>query len=232
MALMTPNMVAPMNPKDFFATPQNIVHKQYEALRAFFTGQYSAQEAAKRFGYTTNSFYSLIRDFRKTLSEDDPALFFFTSRKVGRKPMKRGGIINELVVNLRKKYLSVPDIKAVLDVQGYRVSERYVYNVIQKDGFERLPRRSLSIRERLGDLPGIVASLMRVGYLHIEVDGRQTLEYIEKALELNKEVSKKEHMIAACQFKALVEQGKGNWDEAERLLAHGISLARKHDFPG
>ena len=57
-------------------------------------------------------------------------------------------MIDQFIINLRKKYLSVPDIKAVLDVQGYRVSERYVYNVIQKDGFDRLPRRRLSIRER------------------------------------------------------------------------------------
>lgn len=137
-----------MNPADFFATPQNIVHKQYEALRAFFTGKCSAQDAAERFGYTINSFYSLIRDFRKTLSENDPAHFFFTSRKAGRKPLKHAGVINQLIINLRKKYFSVPDIKAVLDVQGYRVSQRYVYNVIQKDGFDRLPRRSLSIRQR------------------------------------------------------------------------------------
>ncbi|MFX1416531.1 MAG: tetratricopeptide repeat protein [Promethearchaeota archaeon] len=93
-------------------------------------------------------------------------------------------------------------------------------------------RESLSIRERLADLPGIVASLMRVGYLHIEVDGGQTLEYVEKALELNKELGKKEHMIAACQFKALVEQGRGNWEEAEQLLTKGINLAREYDFPG
>lgn len=137
-----------MNPKDFFAAPQNIVHKQYEALRTFFTGECSAQEAAKRFGYTINSFYSLIRDFKKLLSEDDPAHFFFISRRAGRKPLKRAAMIDQLIINFRKKYLSVSDIKAVLYVQGHRVSERYVYNVIQKDGFERLPRRSLSIRER------------------------------------------------------------------------------------
>jgi tetratricopeptide (TPR) repeat protein len=92
-------------------------------------------------------------------------------------------------------------------------------------------RKSLSIRERLGDLPGIVDSLMRVGYLHIEVDGTQTHEYVDRALELNKEVGNKGLINAACQYKALVEQGKGNWDEAERLLEHGINLARKHDFP-
>ena len=47
-----------MDPKTFFTSPQNTVQKQYEALRAFYTGQCSAKEAAKRFDYTINSFYS------------------------------------------------------------------------------------------------------------------------------------------------------------------------------
>ncbi len=64
--------------------------------------------------------------------------------------MKQFGKINQLIVDLRKKYLSVPDIKAVLDVQGYSVSQRYVYNAIKNDGFDRLPRRSLSNRKQAG----------------------------------------------------------------------------------
>ena len=80
-----------MNPENFFATPQNNVHRQYEALRAYFVDNYSAKKAAERFGYTINAFYSLVRDFKKTLSGDNPAQFFFTSRKAGRKPMKRAG---------------------------------------------------------------------------------------------------------------------------------------------
>jgi len=138
-----------MNTNTFFTSPNDVVHKQYEALRAFFTGECSANEAAEKFGYTINSFYSLTRDFRKKLSGDDPARYFFVSRKIGRKPIDRTGVINSLITALRKKYLSVPDIKAVLDVQGYQVSERYVYNVIKKEGFDRLPRRKLSVRERI-----------------------------------------------------------------------------------
>ena len=92
-------------------------------------------------------------------------------------------------------------------------------------------RESLSIRERLGDLPEVVESFMRVGYLHLEVDGCQALEYLEKALELNKEVGNRRHIITACQYKALVEQGRGNWDEAERLLTHALNLTRMHDSP-
>ncbi|MFQ6674559.1 MAG: transposase, partial [Fidelibacterota bacterium] len=42
-----------------------------------------------------------------------------------------------------KKHLSVPDIKALLDVQDYDLSERTIYNVVKSQGFERLPRRSI-----------------------------------------------------------------------------------------
>ena len=137
-----------MAPKEFFISPQNTIQKQYEALRAFYAGGCSAEEAANRFGYKITSFYSLTRDFKKNLSLKSPARFFFISRKAGRKPQDVTGEINQLIIALRKKYLSVPDIKAVLNVQGHQVSEKYVYNVIKKDGFARLPRRSLSSREK------------------------------------------------------------------------------------
>ncbi|MCD6193504.1 MAG: transposase [Candidatus Aminicenantes bacterium] len=137
-----------MAPKEFFISPQNTIQKQYEALRAFYAEGCSAEEAARRFGYKITSFYSLTRDFKNNLSLKSPARFFFISRKAGRKPQDVTGEINRLIISLRKKYLSVPDIKAVLNVQGYQVSEKYVYNVIKKDGFARLPRRSLSSREK------------------------------------------------------------------------------------
>ena len=137
-----------MDPKEFFISPQNTIQKQYEALRAFYAGGCSAEEAANRFGYTISSFYSLARDFKKNLSLKSPAQSFFISRKAGRKPQDVTGEMNRLIITLRKKYLSVPDIKAILDVQGYKVSEKYVYNVIKEDGFARLPRRNLLTREK------------------------------------------------------------------------------------
>ena len=137
-----------MEPITFFNSPKNIAHKQYEALRLFFITKASAQEVAKRFGYSLNSFYSLTRNFRKSLSDDNPEAFFFVTRKTGRKPLKQSAKIKKLIIALRKKYLSVQDIKAVMDVQGYQVSEKYVYNVIQKDGFGRLPRRQTMIKQK------------------------------------------------------------------------------------
>lgn len=139
-----------MEPSAFFANPQNAVQKQYEALRAFYVEKCSGEEVAKRFGYTLTSFYSLTRDFKKNLSHDKASQYFFASKLTGRKPKDETGKINQFIVDLRKKYLSVPDIKAILDVQGHSVSERYVYNVIHQEGFARLPRRNNSIREKSG----------------------------------------------------------------------------------
>ncbi len=139
-----------MNPKKFFFTPQNTVHKQYEALRSFFLEGKSAEDVAAQFGYKTSSFYSLSRDFRKRLNEEDPADNFFQSRLAGRQPKDKSGEIDELILKLRKRYLSVSDIKAVLDVQEYKVSEAYIYQVIKKDGFSRLPRRSKLIKQSDG----------------------------------------------------------------------------------
>lgn len=48
---------------------------------------------------------------------------------------------------MRKKYLSIDDIKAFLDAQGDIVSTRYIYKVIRREGFERLPRRDQTARK-------------------------------------------------------------------------------------
>ncbi len=138
-----------MNPKQFFTSPQNSTQKQYEALRAFFVGDCTAPEIAQQFGYTLNSFYSLIRDFKKKLAKDSQGSFFFAAHQRGRKPKDATGKITSMILNLRKKYLSVPDIKTVLDVQGKRVSEKYVYNILNQDGFARLPRRDVITRQQV-----------------------------------------------------------------------------------
>jgi len=70
-----------MEPTTFFANPQNIVHKQYEALRAFYVEKWSGEEVAKRFGYTLSSFYSLTRDFKKNLSHPKQQAENLTSRQ-------------------------------------------------------------------------------------------------------------------------------------------------------
>jgi transposase len=131
-----------MRPKTYFSAPRQAIHKQYEALRAFFVEGMSAEEVATAFGYSLSAVYSLVRDFRKDIATKAFTDPFFIPRKAGRKPMDETGELHRRITSLRKKYLSVPDIKAILDAQGDRVSERYVYDIITKDGFARLPRRT------------------------------------------------------------------------------------------
>lgn len=137
-----------MEPEKFFSSPQNTAQKQYEALRTFYVEKCPGEEVAKRFGYTLSSFYSITRDFQKKLKHKYPDQHFFITRASGRKPKEDANETNQLIVELRKKYISVPDIKAVLDVQGHAVSEGYIYSILKKEGFARLPRRKKSIREK------------------------------------------------------------------------------------
>ena len=137
-----------MTPENFFLNPQSINHKKYEALRAFYIDKQSGGKVAKRFGYTLSSFYSLARDFKQAISQGQPSHHFFLTKTKGRKQIDQTGEINRLIIDLRKKYLSVPDIKSVLNVHGHAVSERYICNILKKDGFARLPRRNDMIRER------------------------------------------------------------------------------------
>jgi hypothetical protein len=72
---------------------------------------------------------------------------FFISSKKGRKHKDRDGELKVLILDCRKQYLSVPDIKATLDAKGHSLSLRYIHLVLKKEGFSRLPRRSQYSRE-------------------------------------------------------------------------------------
>jgi predicted DNA-binding protein YlxM (UPF0122 family) len=53
-----------LTPEAFFKTPVLPLQRKYEALRAYYLDNLSADAIARRFGYTVMSVYSLIRDFK------------------------------------------------------------------------------------------------------------------------------------------------------------------------
>lgn len=89
--------------------------------------------------------------------------------------------------------------------------------------------QSLSIREGLEDVQGIVSSLLRVGYLHIEVNLDQALEYVERGLMLNKQLRCNGHVIFGYSCKACIELMRCNWDECEQLASQALTLVKKHN---
>jgi DNA-binding CsgD family transcriptional regulator len=48
---------------DFFIKPTQTSHKKYEALRAIYVDGLSAEQVARKFGYSIRTIYSMCRDF-------------------------------------------------------------------------------------------------------------------------------------------------------------------------
>ncbi|MEA1898337.1 MAG: transposase [Bacteroidota bacterium] len=135
-----------MEAYNFFNSPDNALQKQYEALRAYFYEGLSAKEVSQKFGYSENSLYCFASNFKKRLANKKAEERFFAPISVGRPAKKQEKKYDELIIALRKKYLSVQDIKAILDTQKKGISETYIYRLLNREGFGKLPRRSKSTK--------------------------------------------------------------------------------------
>lgn len=138
-----------MEPIIFFLSPHSVAQKQYEALRLYFVESVKAREVAKRYGYTYRGFTTIVSEFRNKLSEGNTENLFFVPSSKGRPPSPAIGNVNQTIIDLRKKYYSVSDIKIDLDSRGVKVSEKSIYNVVRKNGFSRLPRRMKASKQHL-----------------------------------------------------------------------------------
>jgi len=126
-----------------FLEPANAIHRQYEALRAYFVEGLPSQEVAARFGYTPGSFRILCHQFR----HDPEPVFFLSSRKTPR-PTPARDQTREAVIELRKQNLSIYDISQVLADRGTPHSPAAVSLILQAEGFAKLPRRAADERPR------------------------------------------------------------------------------------
>jgi hypothetical protein len=144
-----------MEPQDYFSSLEVINKKRYDALRAFFFEKRPAEEVADTYGYSLSSFYSLTRDFRLHLKQNPVEDIFFKEVALGRKQSKPPGL-EEMITALRKQNFSAEDIVGIVNSKGYPVSYGYVYNLLNAEGFARLPRRGKQEKKDL-ELPKIKA---------------------------------------------------------------------------
>jgi len=127
--------------ENYFLNPELTSHKQYEALRAYYVDKLSGKKVAEKFGYTYRGFTSLLEDFRKKIKHtpnEDP---FFIVRKKGRKEGMDKNDAESIIIELRKKYYSIPDIKVFLDAKEIKMSEKNIFKISKQNGFAKLPRR-------------------------------------------------------------------------------------------
>jgi len=141
-----------MDPVTFFQEPKTVAQKQYEALRMYFLEGAPAQEVADRFGYTYRAATSLVSAFRARLNADPSGSFFFVESTPGRKISPETTGAKAVIIEMRKKYYSVPDIKVALDGLGHNLSEKNIFNIIHAEGFSRLPRRTKLVKQQLDNV--------------------------------------------------------------------------------
>jgi hypothetical protein len=121
----------------YFLVPANPIHRQYEALRACCVDQLPGTEAAARFGYTYGSFRGLVHDFRQ-----NPNRPFFLSPATGPHLAPKKNRLRAQVIALRKQNLSIYDISRALQQADQPISPVAVSQILNQEGFARLPRRA------------------------------------------------------------------------------------------
>jgi len=137
-----------LNAKNYFLFPENKQQIKYNVLRSFFADEMSAEDVAKKYGYTVSTVYSLVRDFKAALIDNPDVDPFFVTVSRGRKPLDDEYAEN--VIIFRKNNMSVPEIKAAMDGLGMPVSSQFVSSVLKREGFARLPRRDAEAKSNVG----------------------------------------------------------------------------------
>ncbi len=121
----------------FFLSPEASLHRQYEALRAYFVEQLPSAEVATRFHYSPGSFRVLCHQFRH--DPDKRAAFFRPLPRAHPAPARDP--VRERVIALRKRNLSVYDIQRELAATDHPISINALTVLLREQGFARLPRR-------------------------------------------------------------------------------------------
>jgi len=146
-----------MDAKSYFMQYENSFKRRYDALKDFHQNNIPAKEVSEKYGYTLSSFYSISRDFNKHLALDMTEDFFFREVKLGRKQIQIKEL-DDIIIGLRKNNFSVEDIVGIVNSKDYDISYGYVYVLLRKEGFARLPRRGKEVKQSLS-VPRIKASV-------------------------------------------------------------------------
>src|SRR5260370_1213938 len=117
---------------EYFRVPAGAAQRGYEALRAYFTEEMPAAEAADRFGYSTASIHQMATLLRKG------RLNLFTETRPGPKgPRKATGTLRTRVLELRGAGHSVTEIAAACTSPGMPRPAQTVWQILDAEGRPR-----------------------------------------------------------------------------------------------
>jgi hypothetical protein len=113
-----------------FQHPASTAQRHYEICRAYFLEHLTADEVAERFQLQVHSIRTLVRDFAHH-PDLDP--FCRTAPTVERPSPKRAAI-RDRAGALRRQGHTLAEIRTQLQAEGHRVSEAYLFRVLQDEG--------------------------------------------------------------------------------------------------
>lgn len=139
MQSSTANQITTPPDQHFFLSPEFPLQRQYEALRAYFVDEESSSDVARRFGYSAGAFRVLCHQFRHN---PDKRASFFRQPQRGPQTAPARDRVRGLAVAMRKRNLSVYDMRRELAAAGHSISINSLIILLREEGFSRLPRRA------------------------------------------------------------------------------------------
>jgi transposase len=152
-----------------FQQPNSPAQRRYEICRAYFHEGSTADELAERFHLHVGTVRAIVRDFAR-----DPDInSFFASARPGRKTSPKREAIQERACELRRQGATLADIRAALKLEGFDVSESYLFRLLRRAGLAatRQHRPMRQPGEYAND-GSVVPDIADVRELSLE-DGRQ-----------------------------------------------------------
>ncbi|HUH68864.1 MAG TPA: transposase [Mycobacterium sp.] len=148
-----------------FTAPQQVNHRRYEALRAFFVDGLSYAQAGERFGYTRWGMVNLVREYRAGKLQ-----LFAPARKPGPTPGSAPAKerVRARVIELRRQGLSTYEISARLATEGTPLNRTSVGEILTEEGFGRLLRHPEPIASTSPATPGRDTRLPRTARLDFQ----------------------------------------------------------------
>jgi transposase len=133
--------MANINLLDYFIKTTSPRQKQYEAIRAIIVDKMSYPDAAKKFGYKTNSLYTIVGEAKTG------KLSLFPDVQLGPKRRHTSDETQNTIIELRSvNNLSAIDIQKRLKTSNVNISVRTIERILADAGFDKLKRRTYQER--------------------------------------------------------------------------------------
>jgi hypothetical protein len=120
----------------FFTAPEDVAQRSYEALRAYFVEDATAEQVAARFGYAPSTVVAMVRDFAPEAGA------FFIERRPGPRVAPAKVAARDELLRLRAAGHSVTEITQALALTDTPLNRTGVWEVLVAEGYERLGLRA------------------------------------------------------------------------------------------